>query len=307
MGKAIVNMKNWELYVYDEHYNLSGTADKHPTIGINAYVSRTSSLVDFTYKDEELIYETRNTIYVCPLKYMTTRPYGNVILEYKLELTHRDEARDSVLDKIIATSAKLSIEYDRDHDETGWLAKHNGFNYKWLDYSDDTFLQRIKQLQVEGQREIKEADDIENARLISIANQYEDCVYIEVSNIECGDKLAYHLGDYSGTVEPRLHSGMFQDSVLYMKYGEEGAEENSLDFRYFPKGWGDTMETYSWSDNIKQAIIKNLCGETIQFNGENVEPNEVKIFTPDNYSQGLISPDCYNGKSVFSNKKVEDD
>lgn len=82
MSKATVNMTNWELYVCEEHYILSGTADNHPALGKNTYVSRTSSLVDYTFTDDVLIYETRNTIYVCPLKYMITWPYRNVVVRY---------------------------------------------------------------------------------------------------------------------------------------------------------------------------------------------------------------------------------
>ena len=42
MDKATVNMTNWELYVYEDHYSLSGTADNHPMLGKNTYVSRAS-------------------------------------------------------------------------------------------------------------------------------------------------------------------------------------------------------------------------------------------------------------------------
>ena len=41
MDKATVNMTNWELYVYEDHYSLSGTADIHPALGKNVYVSQT--------------------------------------------------------------------------------------------------------------------------------------------------------------------------------------------------------------------------------------------------------------------------
>ena len=102
-----------------------------------------------------------------------------------------------------------------------------------------------------------------------------------------------------GIVNPGVHIGMFQDSVLYMKYATE-EDPCALDFRYFPKGFGDVMETYSWSDNIKQAVIKNQKGHSLIFNHEEIAPGETKVFTPDTHKQGLFSPDCYNGKSLFT-------
>ena len=45
MEKAKVTMRNWEPYVYDGEYNLSGTADVHPRLGRNVYVATTSTLV----------------------------------------------------------------------------------------------------------------------------------------------------------------------------------------------------------------------------------------------------------------------
>ena len=60
------------------------------------------------------------------------------------------------------------------------------------------------------------------------------------------------------------------------------------------------METYSWSDNIKQAVIKNQKGYSLIFNHEEIAPGETKVFTPVTHRQGLFSPDCYNGKSLFT-------
>ena len=298
MEKAKVKMTNWELYVHDGRYNLSGTADNHPKLGRNVYIDRTSSMRDYKMEKDTLIYETRNTIYICPLKYMSTYPYVNVVLKYKLELTHLSEDSDSELDRIISASAKLSLQQDKKHPENLWF--HDEFiELKEIKVKEDEYLSEIKKKMKIGQKEIKEAVEKENARLMEIAKQYDDCVYLEVSCIFIGDKLAYHIAGYTGIIEPSLHSGMFQDSVLYMKYRASETDENSLDFRYFPKGMGDTIETYSWSDNIKQAVIKNRMAGKILFNGVEVAPEEVKVFTPEGHTQGLISPDCYNGKSFF--------
>lgn len=306
MEKATVNMTNWELYVYDERYSISGTADNHPSLGKNTYVSRTSSLVNYSFEDDVLTYETRNTIYICPLKYMNTWPYRSVVVEYREELTHRAENSESILDKIIASTAKLSIlETKRVFEDPGQRTGfYDDISKIQEDYSDDAFLTHITELQAQGQNEIVEMKEREHERLMDIAGNYDDCVYIEVSNVGCGSLLAYHLGEFKGVVYPSLHSGMFQDSVLYMKYARED-DPCSLDFRYFPKGLEDVMETYSWSDNIKIAVIKNDTDHYLQFNHVDIPIGETKVFTPEGHRQGLISLDCHNGKSVFSMHKEQ--
>lgn len=300
-SKATVNMTDWQLYVYDEQYSLSGTADNHPSLGKNTYVSRTSSLVSFTYENEVLTYETRNTIYVCPLKYMSTKPYRNVVARYLEELTTRSEQSDSPLDKIIEVAARIAVISELGKPESSRLnwPEEDDYTIKDAEYFRNDFVTYVASVQEIGQQEIKEADEYINMKLIEVAKQYDDCVYIEVSNVSSGSKLAYHIGEKTGVVEPYIHSGMFQDSVLYMKY-RDTEDDFALDFRYFPKGFGDVLETYSWSDNIVRAVIKNDCGYEIEFNYERIEAGETKIFTSETHSQGLISPDCYNGKSVLN-------
>ncbi len=60
MAKPIVHMSNWALHFYKGEYNLSGTADHHPHIGRNAYVSYTSPLIEYSFNDDVLKYETEN-------------------------------------------------------------------------------------------------------------------------------------------------------------------------------------------------------------------------------------------------------
>jgi len=299
-SKAIVNMTNWQLYVYDEHYTLSGTADNHPSLGKNTYVSRTSSLVSYTYEEEILTYETKNTVYVCPLKYMTTKPYRNVVPRYIEELASRSQKSDSPLDMIIEASARIAIirELSKPKEKRCGWPEEDSFTIDDVEYYKNEFVEHILAIQELGQQEIIAADETINMKLIEAAKQHEDCVYIEVSNISSGSKLAYNIEGHTGVIEPGIHSGMFQDSILYMKYGNEN-DDFALDFRYFPKGLEDIMETYSWSDNISRAVIKNECSYQITFNHELIDPGETKIFTPEGHVQGLISPDCYNGKSVL--------
>lgn len=267
MDKSTVTMMNWELYVYRGRYRLSGTADHHPVLGRNVYIAQTSDLVSSKWENDVLFYETRNTIYQCPLKYMSTSPYGNVVDSYKEKLSHLDEESDSVLDKIIAAAAKIA---------TG---------------KTDEFAEDILRRTEEGKKELEKQEEADNQRMFAVIRDIPDCVFLEVNQVETGDKLAYHIGERFGTIEPMLHSGMFQDSILYTKYEME-EDDVSLDFRYFPRGMGSVMKTYSWSDNIKCAVIKNEKEYEIMFNSEKVEPGETKIFYPEMNREGLVSLDC---------------
>ena len=283
MEKAIVNMKNWELSIMRGHCNLSGIADSHPRLGNEAYIGHTSYLVKYTLEDDILTYETRNTIYICPLKYIAEADEG---------------AKEGILK-----------EY----------------------YENLEAKERLSKLMIIGRIEIEEENKKQEEHLLEVAKKYEDCIYIEMKQIARGDKLAYNIGGKIGLIEPALHIGNFQDSVLYMKYIEDEKDEDevSLDFRYWPMADKDDIPvfvmtddghyveqprehkvkekqkviTYSWSDNIKRAIIKNSSNILIEFNGQNIAIGDTKVFTEDRHVEGLLSPDCYNGKSMFSLRK----
>ena len=257
MDKAVVNMYGWVLSGYNEHYNLSGIAEYHPRLGRDSYIYNTSALQKFSFEEDELTYETEDIIYKCPLKYMHTQPYKNSL--HVEELVNRDKVSSSILDKIIAASAKLTMGVDLDNE----------------------FMAHILEVTKNGKMEIEAILKADDDRMIKIAKEYDDCIYIEASNIDGGDKLAYHFGNECGIVEPDINVGTFQNSILYMKYRQ--SEEDvapALDFRYFPRGTsGDCIETYSWSDNIKQAVIKNTRDFCIKFNDQEIAPGELKVFT----------------------------
>ena len=131
MEKAVVTMTNWELYVYDDRYNLSGVADNHPRLGKDVYIHYTTDVERSSLEDDVLTYETKNTIYICPLKFMTQHPYGNVVERYKEELTRREATLVKELDEIIAATAHIALGKGEENE----LAKHitnNGcrINYK---------------------------------------------------------------------------------------------------------------------------------------------------------------------------------
>ena len=246
--KAMVTMTEWELYVYEARYTMSGRADYHPRMGKNAWVGRTSGLQDYRLEDDVLYYETRNTMYVCPLKYMTVKPYKDVVRPYIKELSKLAEKSDGALEQIVSASACMALG------EKNAMAEYIG------------------KLQEVGQQELHEKERKENQKLYDIIKEYDQCIYLEMTDVDCGGKLAYHMEDRYGVISPMVHVGMFKDSVLYLH------SEEHIDFRYFPNGIFNSMETYSCSDNIKKIINKNMTEVPLSFNNEIINVEETRVF-----------------------------
>lgn len=89
------------------------------------------------------------------------------------------------------------------------------------------------------------------------------------------------------------HVGMFQDSVLVRKYG-------LADYRYFP--YPCRMETYHASSGIKRLVIENVGKETVEVDRKRYLPGVVErtAMTGESYQEGLLSPDCVDGKCMLS-------
>ena len=180
MSKPIVNMTDWKLGYYDKEYSLSGYADNHPHIGRNQYVGYTSKLIDHSFKDDILTYETKNTIYACPLKYMDHEPYSATVEDCILNFLDMDKVSDSIIDKIIAASAKISVMNKKEKYKDTPPENHRYPQIMKVteDYSNDPLVRKIKELQIIGQKELKEKKKTEKNRLIGIAQRYQDCVYL---------------------------------------------------------------------------------------------------------------------------------
>lgn len=246
--KPKVMMTEWELYVFEARYTLSGQADYHPAMGKNVWVQRASSLENCKLEEDILYYETQNTLYVCPLKYMSRKPYKDVIKPYLKELSKLSEESDGILERIVSATACMA------------LGKKN------------SMADHIMKLQEIGQQELCEKEKKEQQRLFDETKEYENCIYIEMDDVDSGGKMVYHMGDRFGKIAPQVHVGMFQDSVLYLDY------EESIDFRYFPNGLFNSMKTYSCSDQIERVIIKNVTEAPLSFNDEKIEVDETRTF-----------------------------
>lgn len=266
-------MYNWTPYCYMGRYQVNGTAENHPKLGDFVYIAYTTSRQNAYIENETLYYETRNTLYVCPLKYLNTiNPFVNVLFDYVEELAAMNS--EDCVDKIIKSLAEIAI--------------HNRSDKK-ITFSDYT--QYLIEISKNANELLEQNKKNACKNIIDIAKKYKNCIYLEVKNIENGSLLAYHIGKKSGYIEPSVHSGMFQDSILYI-------EPSVVDFRYFPKL--NEIETYSWSDNIEVAIFKNCMSYTIRVNKHDIEPNATISLTIDSHKQELISPDFVSGKSAFN-------
>jgi hypothetical protein len=94
------------------------------------------------------------------------------------------------------------------------------------------------------------------------------------------------------------HSDTFTDSVLVSDF-----RNHLVDFRYFVRFSG--IEPYHWSDNIDSIKIKNIGSTPIGYHANSFHvdciPNEITTIDKTNSgSEGLMSPDQVNGKSLLS-------
>lgn len=128
-------------------------------------------------------------------------------------------------------------------------------------------------------------------------NMDEDGLYLIMEYMNVA-KAVLRRGDIFRELQPHVHVGMFQDSVLITDW-----KNGEVDFRYFPNYY--LMEPYHWSDGLNYIYIHNIGDRSIVFRGisGNIEckANEVTKIEKGNYrGEGLFSPDAVNGKCFFS-------
>lgn len=258
----LINMSNWKLHCCGTWFYLSGTADNHPKLGINARVVHTSEvlngIVEGNEVEEVYRFTTHNSIYVCPLKYMSAEMT-------KMEMNL--DALDNI--ELIKIAFKLNKKLE-----------------------DTIENKKLHETLKRGQIELKHKQKLEENRLMELMHDKKNTIYLEVSSIGTGDTLAYNINDKIGIIKPSIHVGTFQDSILYM-------EDGLVDFRYFPMM--TAMEIYSWSDNIDKLLIKNMKQYDIRVDEQIIKPGETVEIDKNNYKYGLISPNCVDGSSAFFN------
>lgn len=98
-------------------------------------------------------------------------------------------------------------------------------------------------------------------------------------------------------LEPYIHVGMFQDSVLITDW-----EGGTVDFRYFPKE--DWIEPYHISDGLERIKLRNVGGTDVIFGRSGREVRcrageTTAVPAADHDREGLFSPDAVNGKGLY--------
>ncbi|MCR5747936.1 MAG: hypothetical protein K6G03_09535 [Lachnospiraceae bacterium] len=270
MGKPVVNMTDWQLYLYGFKYELSGIADLHPYMGRNRRIERTSALGEPSFENDVMTFESRNIIYKCPLKFMALFPYRDLHYEEKYILSQLIDLPVDPIDKIVAASAMMSLEYDKESGMGEWMLAE-GIDPELIDFSDNEFLKHLKQLQQQGQEELKELSQKEDQRLIEAAMKYEDCIYLELSESAGESKLAYHIGNKTGVIAPEKNVGTYTNTIIYK-------DNSGIDFRFYSDTDRCAPDIYKWSENIRHAVVKNTTGYKLVFNSEVLDIDEKKVF-----------------------------
>lgn len=117
--------------------------------------------------------------------------------------------------------------------------------------------------------------------------------YIELSESAI-NRAYFKYNDKVRKVHGYCHVGTFADSYLYRISGV-------VDFRHYEFGFNG-FSTYHMSDTIMRLVVKNTHTQPMQIDGVAYPAGQTTItcVTEENRQEGLLSPDCVNGKSVFS-------
>lgn len=263
MGKPEVLMHNWYLMNVGNEYILRGDVKNHPKLG-NARNILTSRFVGAILEDDVLYYETLNTIYKCPLKYLNADYYTLNIKEYnnvRKDIPLQSEFKQ--LNDLFNSILRISVKRGR------------------ITLTD--FDKHLKDLVESGKKELIDLKELEKQHLIEEVSKYESSVYLELTSIHHGDNLAYNINGKIGIVEPQSHIGTFTDSILYCN--------DTVDFRYFIRSNG--FEIYHWSDGIDKLVIKNLKGYGVYINSTLVDPG-MTVEIKNDSRDSLVSPDSVN-------------
>jgi len=274
MEKPILHMKEWELYTFNGIYSLIGIVAAQPENGKDVCMEPTSPMVRYSLERDNLIYETEDAVYVCPLSCLTTVPYADFFYEDIEELKEQIKEMKNDLDRIIYVLVVNALDEQPD-----------GPEYE--------FVMRVRELQKRERQERREREEREKERLVEEACKYEDCIYMELMSLT-NDKIGYHLEAAAGVMEPKTRWGSTWNNsrVLFFMY-PEGGNPCRLDFRYFLHFSKDSMgiKSYSWSKNIKQAVVKNTGERVLTFNGCELQPGETKSFTREAHRQEIVLPE----------------
>ena len=117
-------------------------------------------------------------------------------------------------------------------------------------------------------------------------------LYLEV-NSNGFEGVYFKYNDKVFRLRCSVHSGMFSNSHLYKLSGVVDFRHYEFRCRY--------VTTYHFSDTIKRMVVNNISSVEITIDNKSYPVGiSTTDITEDSYSEGLISPDCVDGKSCFN-------
>lgn len=166
--------------------------------------------------------------------------------------------------------------------------------------NDSAILEKVNKANEVFTEKKKWREDLLNNAIIWCEQNIENNeLYLVMEGMKVLKAVFKHEGK-GYEIEPRVHLGMFQDSVLITdwKYGR-------VDFRYFPNA---RLEPYHWSDGLESVYIHNISTYDFSFKGTKeeilcVKGNITKIEKDKYTGEGLFSPDVVNGKCALLRQK----
>ena len=158
----------------------------------------------------------------------------------------------------------------------------------------DDIRERLDHANNEFEKRVRE-DVVNNAKDWAEANLGNGELYLIMESMKVL-KALYKVEEQTYEISVKVHSGMFQDSVLITDW-----ENGNVDFRFFPNF---QMEPYHWSDGLEKLHIYNIALKSFGFKGTDseilCEAGKITTVNKTAYrGEGLFSPDAVNGKCVF--------
>lgn len=285
--KKEVKLINWDMNCeYDSEYFLSGIAVEHPKLGKNIRVAYTSYIEDIKKVENTVYYfETRNTIYKCDTKYMSTGPLNDSddidFTTMMIERAIKNE-QDSEIKKIHIHSLMLKLCYLLTIDVTGADKKLEQFgslmNYGSMvdkEYFENLVrLHEIGEFELEERKQKEEAINLETLRQMLIANNEEEGAYIELGSISTGNSLAYIINENSGIIRPlRIECKgrpQFDNEFESMMYSNE---HMTLSYSRIYESSAIEIKAVG---TVKNVYIKNTKKKTIICNDIVIKSDETK-------------------------------
>lgn len=163
---------------------------------------------------------------------------------------------------------------------------------RFAEFSKDN-LERLKVVSHFVDEAIKLANEKESSLVTRLEKELCDGdLYLELG---AGGIISVHFKYTDGIhrISSRCHSGMFVDSYLYVLAGV-------VDFRHYAFTNGE-VSTYHMSDSIKRLVVNNIGSRPVTIDKKMYESGTtITCVTEENHPEGLVSPDAFNGKSMFS-------